>query len=126
MFNPFKGKQFKKEDRPRKKEIKSSVPEKASGKPAASYPLGVLVAPRITEKATQMAGGGKYVFEVQDTANAFAIRNAVEKKYGVSVEKVNVITQRGRTVRLGRQAGWRKGFKKAIVTLASGQSIEIT
>lgn len=127
MFNPFnRGKQLKKGVGLEEREVKDPTPGKIAAKPVASYPLGVLVAPRVTEKATLLAGGGKYVFEVQDAASAFAIRNAVEKKYGVNVEKVNVVTQRGKAVRLGRQMGWRKGFKKAIVTLAAGQGIEFT
>ncbi|MBI5787100.1 MAG: 50S ribosomal protein L23 [Candidatus Niyogibacteria bacterium] len=95
--------------------------------PSGKYPLGVLILPRVTEKATRLIeGANQYTFEVSDKANADFIRRAVEGKYGVRVRKVNVLNQYGKKVRLGRQEGWRKGFKKAMVTLEKGQSIEFT
>jgi len=95
--------------------------------PSGKYPLGVLISPRVTEKATRLIEkANQYVFEVSDKANADFIRRAVEGKYGVRVRKVNVLNQSGKKVRLGHQEGRRKGFKKAMVTLEKGQSIELT
>ncbi|MFY9462332.1 MAG: 50S ribosomal protein L23 [Candidatus Sungiibacteriota bacterium] len=86
-----------------------------------------MILPRVTEKATRLIeGANQYTFEVSDKANADFIKRAVEGKYGVRVRKVNVLNQPGKKVRLGRQEGWRKGFKKAMVTLEHGQSIEFT
>jgi large subunit ribosomal protein L23 len=133
----FKLNLFKKDKRPAEKatarggaEVAASQKE-ASSRPAAKsadkYPLGIVIAPRITEKATRLTeAANQYVFEVADNANAYLIKRAVEGKYGVRVSKVNVLNQPGKKVRLGRQEGWRRGFRKAIVTLEKGQSIEFT
>ena len=139
MFNPFKtGKKpaEKPKSRPStsvKTEKKESLPAQAGAhearakSPTGKYPLGVLILPRVTEKATRLIEkANQYTFEVSDKANADFIRRAVEGKYGVRVEKVNVLNQPGKKVRLGRHEGWRKGFKKAMVTLEKGQSIEFT
>lgn len=94
---------------------------------AAAWPLGVLVIPRLTEKSTRLSGTlNQYVFEVADGVNTLRVKDAVEKKYAVKVKKVNMLNSPGKKVRLAQQVGWRKGFKKAIVTLAKGQSIEFT
>lgn len=105
---------------------KKEISPKASIKTiSGKYPLGVLISPRITEKATRLTEkANQYVFEVSDRSNADLIRRAVEGKYGVRVRKVNVLNQPGKKVRMGRHEGWSKGFKKAMVALEKGQSIE--
>ena len=133
MFNPFKkGKKPAEKSKTRpiaepKAEKKEPLPTSRAKSPTGKYPLGVLILPRVTEKATRLIEkANQYTFEVSDKANADFIRRAVEGKYGVRVEKVNVLNQPGKKVRLGRHEGWRKGFKKAMVTLEKGQSIEFT
>lgn len=132
MFNPFKkksGKEDKKAPLKEAAEKKESAPAvvKEGKISSGPYPLGVLRAARITEKSTDLSQNlNKYVFETENNVNAYMIKSAVEKKYGVKVVKVNVLNQPGRKVRLGRQEGRVPGFKKAVVTLAKGNSIELT
>lgn len=84
---------------------------------------------RVTEKAADMAAHtNKYTFEVFSTANRRQVASAVEKLFDVKVVRVNIINQRGKTKRnrmvRGRQ-GQTAAMKKAIVTLAEGESIEL-
>ena len=138
MFNPFRKKESPRGDTQKKVESKNGDPEdvKKEAPPAVApalvvkegtYPLGVLIVPRITEKAT-MAGriSNQYVFEVSPVANAYQIRHAVEGKYGVHVKGVNIVNHHGKRVRLGRYEGRRPGFKKAYVTIAKGEIISLT
>ncbi len=126
MLNPFSRKS-KKETAPRPTEkVLEAAPEKEIKAKSINWPAGVIVAPRLTEKSTLIATINQYVFEVADKANAFMVKDAVQKKYGVKVKQVNILKSPGKKVRLGRQEGWRKGFKKAVVTLSKGQSIEFT
>ena len=85
----------------------------------------VLLSPRITEKTTNLASEGKYVFEVFKEANKIEVKKAVEELYGVKVEKVNIINIPRKRRRIGRNLGWKKGYKKAIVKLKKGQKIDI-
>ena len=85
----------------------------------------VLIKPLITEKATKMAAENKYVFEVERTANKIEIAKAIKEVYGVKPVAVNVMSKRGKNVRFGRTIGKRKAWKKAIITLPTGKSINI-
>lgn len=82
----------------------------------------------VTEKGTRlMEAENKYLFKVFDHANKVEIKRAVEELFGVSVEKVNTLRRKGkrkreRTMRYGRTAG----FKRAVVTLKTGDSIDLT
>ncbi|MDO8561076.1 MAG: 50S ribosomal protein L23 [bacterium] len=131
MFNLFKKESdkpaVKPNPKPRVKEEAKEVAVKVAPKTVfGKYPLGILIAPRITEKATMLQSNNQYVFEVSDNANASLIRRAVEGKYGVRVRGVNVLNQPGKKVKTGRREGWSKGFKKAIVSLEKGQTIDFT
>lgn len=85
--------------------------------------------PQITEKATFLTSQNKYVFKVSPQANKVEVKKTVEALYGVKVVKVHLIHMPAKKRRLGRIQGWRgglkKGFKKVIVTLASGEKIEL-
>ncbi len=83
----------------------------------------VLIRPVITEKSTMLMEEGKYTFRVPLTANKVQIRQAVEKIFNVKVEKVATIRVLGKTKRMGRTQGKRSDYKKAIVTLKAGESI---
>ncbi|MCX6795722.1 MAG: 50S ribosomal protein L23 [Candidatus Falkowbacteria bacterium] len=85
----------------------------------------VLVKPMITEKAAHLGTENKYVFMVSLDSNKIEVAKAVAAVYGVKVDKVNLIRCEGKTVVRGRIKGKRKDFKKAIVTLAKGNSISI-
>lgn len=93
--------------------------------PKAIHPYQVIVRPLITEKATILAGERKYAFEVASHANKSQIRDAVHHAFNVSVTKVNTLTVHGKRRRRGRLQSRTKSWKKAIVTLAEGDSIQL-
>lgn len=78
----------------------------------------LLLLPRITEKAQQLAGLRKYVFIVPIKANKVSVRKAVEKQHGVKVLTVNMVRMEGKARRYGKAAGKLSDYKKAIVTLS--------
>jgi large subunit ribosomal protein L23 len=84
----------------------------------------VLRRPLITEKSTALQNQNKYAFEIAGGASKMMIRQAVEKAFNVKVTGVNVITQRGKTRKLGRREVHTPPWKKAIVTLQAGDKIE--
>ncbi len=86
----------------------------------------VIVRPIISEKATIQAEQNKVVFQVSDTATKPEIKAAVEALFGVTVTKVNTLVRKGKVKRFRGQLGQQSDVKRAIVTLAEGQSIDIT
>jgi large subunit ribosomal protein L23 len=86
----------------------------------------VIVAPHITEKSTLLSEHNAVVFKVADKASKPEIKAAVEALFGVKVTKVNTLNQEGKTKRWKGKAYKRSDFKKAVVTLAPGQSIDVT
>ena len=85
----------------------------------------VLLKPQITEKASFLQEKNQYIFQAFKTATKPEVKKAVEEVYGVNVEKVRIINVDRKRKRLGRTIGWKKGYKKAIVTIKKGQEIEI-
>ena len=86
----------------------------------------VLVAPHITEKSTLLSEHNAVVFKVRGEATKPSIKAAVEALFDVSVTKVNTLNQKGKTKKWKGRDYTRSTFKKAIVTLADGQSIDVT
>jgi len=86
----------------------------------------VIVAPHITEKATLLSEHNAVVFTVAEKSSKPEIKAAVEALFGVKVTAVNTLTQKGKTKRWKGRPYRRSDVKKAIVTLAEGQSIDIT
>ena len=84
----------------------------------------ILVRPLITERTTQLMAEGKYVFVVAKAANKIEIAKAVSEIFKVKVAKVNTVNVIGKKKRMGRTQGKRPDYKKAIVKLAPGESIE--
>jgi large subunit ribosomal protein L23 len=84
----------------------------------------VLRRPLVTEKNSALQALNKYAFEIADGANKLMIQQAVEKAFKVKVTKVNVITMRGKTKKVGRQLTHTNPWKKAVVTLQAGDKIE--
>jgi large subunit ribosomal protein L23 len=84
----------------------------------------VLRRPLITEKSTELQTKNKYAFEIAEKANKPMIKQAVEKAFKVRVTGVNVVTVPGKTRRVGRQQVLTRSWRKAIVTLQSGDKIE--
>jgi large subunit ribosomal protein L23 len=85
-----------------------------------------ILAPIITEKATLLSEHNKVIFRVAKDATKDEIAAAVEELFKVTVTKVNTLIVKGKTKRFRGIPGRRNDVKKAIVTLAEGQSIDIT
>ena len=85
-----------------------------------------ILSPVITEKTTLLSEQNKVVFKVANDATKDEIAAAVEELFKVKVTKVNTIVTKGKTKRFRGIIGRRSDVKKAIVTLAEGQSIDIT
>lgn len=89
-------------------------------------PYEIVRQPLVTEKSMAGVADQKYTFEVAMDSNKIEIREAIEKIFNVSVTKVNTVKVKGKKKKVGRHpAGMTPDRKKAIVTLAPGQRIEI-
>ena len=85
----------------------------------------ILVRPVVTEKNTALNEVGKYCFEVALASNKIEIKRAVEEVFNVHVTGVNIIKVPGKIRRTGRHSGTTRTWKKAIVTLAVGEQIDL-
>ncbi len=92
-----------------------------------SDPRSVIIRPVVSEKSYGLLDQGVYTFVVAPDANKIEIRQAVEQIFGVSVVKVNTLNRQGKRKRNRGKAtfGRRSDTKRAVVTLATGQSIPI-
>jgi len=113
-----------------KKKTEKSIPVKAEktvktdgAKRGKAY--NVLVKPLITEKAGFLGHENKYVFEVSVDTNKIEVGKAIEEVYGIKPVSVNIMNREGKVVRRGRATGKRKDWKKAIVELPKGKTINI-
>ncbi len=77
----------------------------------------VVIRPIITETSMEGMAENKYTFEVLKTANKIEIKNAIETIFGVDVEYVHTLNVKGKKKRLGRNEGYRRSWKKAVVKL---------
>ncbi len=88
----------------------------------------VILRPVISEKSMDLSNSSKYTFAVADEANKMQIKAAVEELFKVTVLNVNVLTtkrkEKSRNRRRGRQVGYTTPWKKAVVTVKAGDSIE--
>jgi len=89
------------------------------------HPNEVLLAPVVSEKSYSLIGDRKYTFKVHKNAHKTQIRQAVEELFDVKVMGVNIIKVQAKPKRRGMSKGTRPGWKKAIVQLREGQTIEI-
>ena len=85
----------------------------------------VLLRPTITEKSTFLQESGKYTFRVAPRANKVQVKEAVETSFNVTVLDVNITKTHGKRKRYGSRITKKPDIKKAIVTLASGDRIEL-
>ena len=86
----------------------------------------ILKRPLLTEKATiGRETANEYAFEVARSANKIEIKSAIERLFKVKVTKVRTINMDGKVKRMGVHQGRRAAWKKAVVTLAEGQTLEI-
>jgi len=91
------------------------------------YPQDVVIAPEVSEKTYALIDGGVYTFKVHPDATKPEIRHAVESLFNVQVVRVNVLNRKGKRKRNRRTFtyGKRPDIKRAYVTLAPGESIEL-
>ena len=87
--------------------------------------LDTIVSPVITEKATTLSEFNKVVFRVHKGASKNSIKKSIEKIFKVNVIKINTINLKGKTKLVKGKKSSRPGYKKAIVTLKKGQSIDL-
>lgn len=87
--------------------------------------LDIIKAPVITEKSQIAQSNGQYTFKVDPKANKTEIKLAIEKIFNVKVVKISTINEKPKKKRVGRYTGLTNRSKKAIVTLAEGQTIEL-
>jgi large subunit ribosomal protein L23 len=88
-------------------------------------PRSVIIRPVISEKTYALIAAGKYTFRVDDRAHKFEIRDAVEQAFGVEVVKVRTSKVRSKPKRRGVNTGRTRSWKKAVVELAPGDTIEL-
>ena len=82
--------------------------------------------PIITEKATVLSEQNKTVFKVHSKANKKSIKKNIEKLFKVNVVKINIINQKTKIKMKQGKKSYKNGYKKAIITLKKGQSIDLT
>jgi len=89
------------------------------------HPNQILLAPVVTEKGYELIDQSKYSFRVHPDAHKTQIRQAVEELFDVHVERVNIVKVQAKPKRRGLVRGKKPGWKKAIVQVRKGESIEI-
>jgi large subunit ribosomal protein L23 len=89
------------------------------------HPNQVLLAPVVTEKSYELIESQKYSFRVHPDAHKTQVRQAVEELFSVHVEAVNIVKVQSKPKRRGMRPGRKPGWKKAIVQIRQGESIEI-
>jgi len=133
LSNIFKKKKKRKEEEkekpkapeaPKKPQVIETTKKREVRKKIIASP-NVLRSVHVTEKATDFAGKNQYVFKVFPGAGKQKIKKTVEAIYGIDVLRVRTIKVPKKQRRLGRNVGWRKAYKKAIITLKKGQKIEV-
>jgi len=133
FFDRFKKKsalQVQQESRDTKKAV---IAEKVEKKVAESAPSrgdkpivpGVLLFPLVTEKGTLLESRGTYQFAVATTTTKPRIARAITARYGVAPTRVRIMARRGKWVRFGRRYGKRSDWKRALVTLPKGKTINV-
>ena len=88
--------------------------------------LDTIISPNVTEKSTYLSECNKVVFKVHKGASKDSIKRSVEKLFKVNVVKVNTINLKGKTKFVRGKKTIKSGYKKAIITLKKGQSIDLT
>ncbi len=122
-------------DRFRKKSVKAPKKEKAvkseekinsaSASKGSSLSSSLLRMPHVSEKAARLADAGTYVFRVPMSAEKISVRKAVESLYNVKVASVRMVTLPGKPMNRGKRTSFRSDLKKALVTLAKGQKLDL-
>jgi len=121
-MNILKIKKNKKEEVKEKKiEKKENIKKETEKNDAYKF----LKAAHITEKAGDLTEKNQYIFKVYPKANKIKIKKIIEEVFNVKVISVNIINIPKKRRKLGKITGWRKGYKKAVVMIKKGQSIDL-
>ena len=88
--------------------------------------LDTIISPNVTEKATSLSEFNKIVFKVNKGASKKSIKKSIEKIFKVNVVKINTINLKGKSKMVRNKKSFVSGYKKAIVTLKKGQSIDLS
>ncbi len=98
----------------------------AKTKTSRSFAISdVIVRPLVTEKAAILASANTYAFVVKNGANKVEVGVAIQQMYGVKPARVNIQNVEGKSKRFGRSTGKRSDWKKALVTLPDGKTINV-
>ena len=87
--------------------------------------LDTIISPNITEKSTSLSEYNKIVFKVRKNASKNSIKKSIEKIFKVNVVKINTIKLKGKIKMVRNKKASKPGYKKAIITLKKGQSIDL-
>ena len=87
--------------------------------------LSTIISPNITEKSTSLSEFNKIVFKVDKGAKKESIKRSIEKIFKVNVIKINTINLKGKNKLVRNRKAFKSGYKKAIITLKKGQSIDL-
>ena len=87
--------------------------------------LDKIISPNVTEKSTSLSEFNKIVFKVHKKANKKSIKKSIEKIFKVNVVKINTVNMREKVKMVRNKKAYKPGYKKAIVTLKKGQSIDL-
>jgi len=87
--------------------------------------LDKIISPNVTEKSTSLSEFNKVVFKVKKNANKESIKKSIEKIFKVNVVKINTVNIREKVKMVRNKKAYKSGYKKAIITLKKGQSIDL-
>ena len=87
--------------------------------------LDTIISPNVTEKSTALSEFNKVVFKVDKNANKKTIKKNIEKIFKVNVIKINTVNMKGKVKLVKNKKSFKPGYKKAIITLKKGQSIDL-
>ena len=88
--------------------------------------LDTILSPNVTEKSSFLSEHNKIVFKVHNGAHKKSIKKSIEKIFKVNVVKINTINIKGKTKLVRNRKTFKSGYKKAIITLKKGQSIDLS
>jgi len=109
-----------------KKEVFPQSTTGKKGKRSFSIEAGeVILRPLVSEKASILSSLGKYIFVVRADSTRLQVRSSIRSMYGITPVSVHIQNQKGKSVHVGRHQGKRKNWKKAIVTLPKGKTINV-
>ncbi len=102
------------------------APETVKVSHSSITPVSAILHPYVSEKATRLEGMNQYMFKVTRFANKPEVKKAIQNRYKVTVVAVNMINMPSKKRTVGRHVGTKSGFRKAIVTLTEGDTINST